>query len=189
MATSTYMQNRKKWSRPQGLIFSDNSGTLQNNLFFPTGNEWEDFIILSDHNRNSININSERIENRMRMINGGMRSYFTANKFILSVSWDRLPSRAFSENPEISPAGKITNENAESHTVDYGAGGADLLEWYQSHPGPFFVFLSYDKFGEGNMARYTQVFKMFFSEFSYEIETRGENLFDMWNISLGLEEA
>jgi len=189
VATSTYMQNRQKWGRPQGLIFSDNSGTLQDNLFFPTGNEWEDFIILSDHNRNSININSERIENRMRMINGNMRSYFTANKFTLAVSWDRLPSRAFSEDPEISPAGKITNQNAELHTVDNGAGGADLLEWYQSHPGPFWVFLSYDKFGQGNMSRYTQVFKMFFSEFSYEIETRGDTLYDMWNISLGLEEV
>lgn len=183
------MQNRKKWGRPQGLLFSDNSGTLQNNLYIPQGNEWQDFIILSDHNRSSINVGLERIETRSRMINGTMRSYFTTNKLRLSVSWDRLPSRAFSQNPQINPAGVITNPNVEVHTADSGAGGTDLLEWYESHPGPFWVFLSYDKFGEGNMARYTQVLQMFFSDFSYDIETRGDTLYDMWNISLGLEEV
>jgi hypothetical protein len=189
VATSTYMQNRKKWNRPQGLLFSDNSGTLQNNFYIPTGNEFQDFIILSDHNRSPASIAKQRIENRSRMINGGMRSYFTADKISLSVSWERLPSRAFSENPNISGNGVITNANAELHTVDNGAGGSDLLSWYEDHPGPFYVFFSYDKLGTGNMARYTQVNRMYFSDFSYEIETRGDNLYDMWNISIALEEV
>lgn len=189
MPTSSYMQNRKKWGRPQGIIFSDNPGTLQNNVYVPIGNEWEDFIILSDHNRSPISLSQQRIENRMRMINGNMRSYFTADKVSLDTSWSRLPSRAFSEDPEFSVAGKITNENVELHTADNGAGGADILDWYESHPNPFWVFLSYDKFGQGNMAKYTQVLQMYFTSFSHDIETRGDNLYDMWNISLNLEQV
>jgi hypothetical protein len=183
------MQNRKKWGRPQGLVFSDNPGTLQDNLYIPTGNEWQDFIILSDHNRTPISLGQQRIENRMRMINGNMRSYFTVDKVSVDTSWNRLPSRAFSEDPEINTAGNITNSNAELHTADNGAGGSDLLDWYESHPGPFWVFLSYDKSGEGNMSKYTQAIQMFFTSFSYEVETRGNDLFDMWNISLSLEEV
>lgn len=189
MPTSTYMSNRQKWGRPQGVLFSDNSGTLQNNLYFPTGNEWEDFIILSDHNRKPVSISKERIENRIRMINGNMRSYHTADKIILDVSWERLPSRAFSEDPEFNSSGNITNPNAELHTADNGAGGSDILAWYENHPGPFWVFLSYDKFGSGSMAKYTQALQMYISSFNFDIETRGDDLFDLWNISMTLEEV
>jgi hypothetical protein len=183
------MSNRKKWGRPQGLLFSNNSGTLQDNMYIPQGTEWEDFIILSDHNRSPISISQQRIENKMRMINGNMRSYFTADKINVETNWQRLPSRAFSEDPDFNSAGNITNLNAVLHTADNGAGGSDLLDWYETHPGPFYVFLSYDKFGTGNMAKYTQVLKVFFSSFMFDVETRGEDLHDLWNISLGLEEV
>jgi hypothetical protein len=189
VATSTYMQNRKKWFRPQGVVFSNNPGTLQNNFYFPTGQEWQDFIILSDHNRQSMSISKERIENRMRMVNGNMRSYHTADKNTIEISWENLPSRAFSEDPAFNSSGKITNLSATSHTADNGAGGSDLLRWYEDHPGPFYVLLSYDKTGSGNMARYTDVMQVFFSSFNYTISTRGKDLFDMWDISINLEEV
>ena len=189
MATSTYMRNRVKWSRPQGILFSDNPGTLQSNLYIPTGNEWEDFIILSDHNRSPISLSQQRIENRMRMINGNMRSYHTADKINLSTSWDRLPSRAFSEDPQIEDLGIVTNQNAVLNTADNGAGGSDLLNWYEEHPGPFYVYLSYDKSGSRSFNRYTQVLRMFFASFDHSVETRGKDNFDMWNISMSLEEV
>jgi hypothetical protein len=183
------MRNRVKWSRPQGILFSDNPGTLQSNLYIPTGNEWEDFIILSDHNRSPISLSQQRIENRMRMINGNMRSYHTADKINLSTSWDRLPSRAFSEDPQIEDLGIVTNQNAVLNTADNGAGGSDLLNWYEEHPGPFYVYLSYDKSGSRSFNRYTQVLRMFFASFDHSVETRGKDNFDMWNISMSLEEV
>ena len=189
MATSNYMRNRVKWARPQGLLFSDNPGTLQDNLYIPNGDEWQDFIIASDHNREPISISQERIENRVRMINGGMRSYHTADKINLSTSWNMLPSRAFSEDPEISVAGVIRNEDAVLNTADTGAGGSDLLRWYEDHPGPFYVYLSYDKTGDRAFNRYAQVLRMYFASFDYTIETRGKDNFDMWNISMSLEEV
>jgi hypothetical protein len=204
VATSTYMNNRKKWSRPQAILFSNNPGTLSSGFYIPTGNEFEDFIVLSDHNRRELYFSKQRIENRQRMVNGTMRSYHTADKSTLSVAWTRLPSRAFSSeptfidgkliqepvyaNPGSSPTGFL-GLDPKDYTVDNGAGGADLMDWYESHPGPFWVFLSYDKFGENNLNRYTQVLQMYFGSFDYEVEKRGQDLYDMWNVSISLEEV
>jgi hypothetical protein len=196
------MLGRREFTRPQGVIFSDNRGRLENGQFIPEGEEWTNFIILSDHNRSSMNINKERIENRERMINGTMRSYFTADKVSFSTSWQDLPSRAYSEKyPEFgngvnAPEGELLKQklpslryDPEMYTADGGAGGSDLLSWYDSFPGPFYVFLSYDKEGGGNFNKYTHVIKMFFSDFSYDIQKRGKDNFDMWNINVSLEEA
>ena len=207
MATSTYMNNRKRWTRPQALLFSDNSGTLDGGFYIPTGNEGEDFIILSDHNRSSISLSKQRIETRNRMINGTMRSYHTADKINISCSWTRLPSRAYSSVPSYTngildqtevtaSGGALLGYNPEEYTVDGGAGGAELLSWYEDHPGPFWVFLSYDESGTGALNRYTQVLQMYFAGFDYEVEKRGQawssgtaSGFDFWNISMSLEQV
>jgi hypothetical protein len=216
VATNSYMMNRKKWARPQALLFSDNPGTLSQGMYIPTGDEFEDFIIISDHNRGELSFAKERIETRQRMINGTMRSYHIADKVGISTSWTRLPSRGFSSSPTFvngvlqttkvyktpgtstTPPQGLLGTVPEEFTADGGAGGADLLEWYESHPGPFWVFLSYDKFGESNVNRYTQVLQMYFSAFDYDVEKRGggRNLgpnnntsYDMWNVNLSLEEV
>lgn len=200
------MSNRIKWSRPQALLFSDNSGTLDSGLYIPTGDEGVDFIILSDHNRGNISVTKQRIETRNRMINGTMRSYHTADKVNLSTSWTRLPSRSYSSTPSytdgsldqsiVETGGSYAGLNPEEYTADGGAGGAELLDWYESHVGPFYVFLSYDKIGEDNLNRYTHVVQMYFSDFSYEVEKRGRawssgtaDGFDMWNINMSLEQV
>jgi hypothetical protein len=201
------MSGRIKWQRPQAILFSENAGTLQNGLYIPQGNEFEDFIILSDHNRQTISISNQRIETRNRMVNGTMRSYYTADKINLSTSWTRLPSRAYGSVPvyedgELEQAnvfdgdGQYLGKNPEEYTADGGAGGADLLEWYETHYGPFWVFLSYDKDGSGNLNRYTQVIQMYFSGFDYDVEKRGQawsngvsSGFDMWNINMSLEQV
>lgn len=204
MSSSSYMSGRKKWSRPQGLLLSDNPGRILSGSYVPTGTEWQDFIVVSDHNRSPISISTNRIESRQRMVNGNMRSYHNADKLQISVSWERLPSRAFSDDPTFNSFGKITND-VESYTSDNAAGGVDLLNWYESHVGPFYVFLSYDKFrsGEGqvsdkiddwptdydSLTKYKQVLKMYFASFEYEIEKRGSTNHDLWNINMTLEEA
>ena len=208
MATSTYMNNRRKWQRPQAMLFSDNSGTLQDGIYVPTGTEGTDFIILSDHNRGGLSMSKQRIEVRNRMVNGTMRSYHTADKINVSTSWQRLPSRAYSASASYtdgvldqttvsaSASGALLGYSPEMHTADGGAGGADLLEWYENHPGPFWVFLSYDKFGENSVNKYTEILQMYFTAFDYEVEKRGQawssgtaSGYDMWNVSISLEQV
>jgi hypothetical protein len=164
-----------------------------NSSYVPTGVEFENFIILSDHNRSDLDFSPERIEKRERMINGRMRSYHVADKQKLSVSWDNLPSRAYPILPEINSNGV---SSVEPYTVDGGAGGNDLLKWYEDHVGSFWVFLAYDKYpvfgtdekAYGHMAQYNQVLEMYASDFSHKVSKRGI-LFDMWNVSISLEEA
>lgn len=193
-------------TRPQAILFSDNAGTLDSGNYIPNGDEWSDFIILSDGNRGEISMSQQRIESRQRMINGNMRSYWTADKLNLSTFWNRLPSRAYSESVDFNSSnGEITNDAGtySMYTVDGGAGGVDILNWYENHPGPFYVFLAYDKFrvnGIENFDRlgnYNQVLKMYFSSFDYNIEKRGGTWssggsatgFDFWNINMSLEEV
>ena len=80
-------------------------------------------------------------------------------------------------------------------TADGGAGGADLLQWYRNTHGPFWVYLSYDNYPnfEGNtdvwnqFNKYSDRYMMYFTSFNYSVEKRG--LYDMWNVSVSLEEA
>lgn len=208
------MAGRKNYlkgaTRPQAILFSDNSGTLSNGKYVPTGDEWSDFIILTDGNRGEISLSQQRIESRQRMINGNMRSYWTADKLNLSTSWSRIPSRAYSDYVTFNSAsGEIDNDPSTyaMYTVDGGAGGVDILNWYENHVGSFYVFLAYDKFrveGLENYNRldgYNQVLKMFVSSFDYNIEKRGGTSignmwsdnkttgYDYWNISMSLEEV
>ncbi len=119
-ATPKYMSGRRQYSRPQALLFSNNPGYIIDGQRLPEGNEFEDFIILSDDNRGSIDISNQRIERRERTVNGRMRSYHIADKIKISTEWTNLPSRAFNVIPEFQtlepengsleiPTGKVTN--------------------------------------------------------------------------------
>ena len=135
MATQAYMTGRRKYARPQALLFSENPGTLrlidqgtedEKVLYYPDGYEVgqplpaagvasdaDQFIILSDHNRGAIDFSTDRIENRERMINGRMRSYHVADKLNLSLSWNMLPSRSFPGAPNFSEYGTTTYEKTD----------------------------------------------------------------------------
>jgi hypothetical protein len=225
---STYMTGRKPWSRPQAMLWADAAPTTtEDGKLIPVGyevgsnlegipaeNTESSFIILSDHNRSSIDISNERIEQRQRMANGTMRSFFIADKLTVSVSWSMIPSRGFAVYPNfeqdfgrpaiITPADKGKPDpftyfahKSEQYTADGGAGGGEMLDWYEEHTGPFWVLLSYDKynqFGEDTQARqklaqYSQALQMYISNFSYSVIKRGGNNFDMWDVSVTLEEV
>lgn len=201
---ANYMPKRTKWSRPQAMLWSDNAGTIMDNVRFPLGIEKEDFLILSDHNRGEMSIAQQRIETRQRMINGTMRSYFIANKINISVAWNRLPSRSFSRNVIFDQNGNpVESSTYTEYTADAGAGGVEILDWYENHSGPFYVYLAYDKYNNASfqtggaitdasfnyLSIYNDVRLMFFSSFDYSIEKRGANNFDFWNINVSLEEV
>jgi hypothetical protein len=153
MVSSAYLNSRKKWIRPQAIIFSNNFGGFDPITLDPVinGVEREDFIILSDHNRSDISFSTNRLENRKRMVNGHMRSYHIADKMDISFSYNLLPSRSYNKDPEFSNAGieqsgsivpgtpinpslfPARNSLVE-YTADGGAGGAELLDWYTQNP-------------------------------------------------------
>jgi hypothetical protein len=231
MATQTYINGRRKYARPQAMLWANNSGTLTNGFYVPNGYEinsdttgisdqslLDQFLILSDDNRGEINFNNNRIEKRERMINGRMRSYHIADKLTISTSWNMLPSRSHGLNPSFNSSGKtslineglrepgtdasfsqlpnVTIQNQE-YTTDGGAGGVDLVDWYDSHKGSFWVYLAYDKysnFGKDNLAyahlgQYNELIEMFVSDFSYTVVKRGGSNYDFWNVSCTLEEV
>ena len=211
MATAGYMTGRKRYQRPQAVLWSDNAGTLSSGLYVPTGYEVgavvpdgtasnliDQFVVLSDHNRSEISFNTERIEKRQRTINGRMRSYHIADKLSISFSWNNLPSRSHSEVADFNSSGVSPLKNSTSeYTTDGGAGGVQLLDWYENHKGPFWMYLAYDKytnFGTNDAAyshlgKYNQIMQVYFSDFNYTVTKRGGSNFDLWNVSVTLEEA
>jgi hypothetical protein len=214
MSTDAYMAGRKKYGRPQAVLFSNNSGIISDaGKFIPDGFEFgatgydvtkppgeasPEFLILSDDNRAPIDFKVERLENRKRMINGRMRSYYIGDKLTLNLSWKMLPSRSFLGYPDFDTTSGIA-DNATPHTTDGGAGGVEILRWYEEHTGPFYVYLAYDKYSnfdaEGTTSKYThlqqynQVLEMYISSFDYSVQKRGSNTDDFWDISMSLEEV
>jgi hypothetical protein len=253
--TPEYMSGRKKWTRPQAMVWCDEAPIVDiNGKFIPVGYEigsdttdfseeelMQSFLILSDHNRSQIGMTNERIEQRQRMANGTMRSFFIADKISIDTSWSMLPSRSFKNYPNFNNENTSTNPNTDNsgkpslittklvdhdkdpdtelqpriisaygslyesdqqYTADGGAGGGEMLEWYENHTGPFWVLLSYDKYANfsdgtisGNNAarqklgQYSDARQMYISNFNYSIVKRGRNNFDMWDISVTLEEV
>jgi hypothetical protein len=195
MVSSAYLNSRKKWIRPQAVIFSNNSGGILDGVPQISGLEREDFIILSDHNRSEISFTTNRLENRKRMVNGHMRSYHIADKMNVSFSYNLIPSRSYDGDPEFDNNGDATIAGLSEYTADGGAGGAELLDWYSSNPGSFYMFLSYDKpqsFSVGiydKLDKYSDVLEVFISSFSYNVVKRGGTNHDLWDISISLEEV
>jgi hypothetical protein len=214
MATNAYMTTRKKYQRPQAMLWANNPGSLQDGLYVPSGFEvgqtrpedaseedlLNEFLILSDDNRAPLQFNPVRIEKKERMINGRMRSYHIADKLDLSTSWNRLPSRSFASSPEFDEFGRPEDLTliGEQYTTDGGAGGVDVLDWYNSYKGSFFVYLAYDKYTKfssedperySKLGQYNEILEMYISNFTYSVEKRGGSNYDFWNISVSLEEA
>ena len=220
MTSNQYMSARRPWGRPQAMLWSDTPGTLVykdpsniglGSVYVPSGVESyadftglteqqleNQFLILSDHGRTEINVSTQRIEQRQRMINGTMRSHHIADKLTITTSWDMLPSRQSIIRANWDrTTGQSVVPPEESYTADFGAGGSEMLKWYQDHVGPFWVFLSYDKYinfgtddsAHDHLTEYTQVVQMYISNFDYSVVKRGQSNFDMWNINVTLEEV
>ena len=211
MATAAYLTGRKRYPRPQAILWSENPGTLVDGLYVPTGYEagantgeetdeslFDQFMILSDHNRGEMQFNPQRIEQRQRTINGRMRSYHIADKLSMSVSWNMLPSRSYYQVSNFNNEGVSPDKNQTGEfTSDGGAGGVQLLDWYENHQGPFWMFLSYDKYSNfgsdnaafGHLQQYNQIMQVYIADFSYSVVKRGGSNFDFWNVSVTLEEV
>jgi len=211
MATAAYLTGRRRYKRPQALLWSENPGTLSNGIYLPTGYEVQgnfaastdpdlinQFLILSDHNRGELNFTPTRIEQRQRTINGRMRSYHIADKLTMSVSWNNLPSRGYAQDAGFLSTGLSPEKNtSDEFTADGGAGGVELLDWYENHTGPFWMFMAYDKYSNfgktdadyNHLAQYNQIMQVYIADFNYSVVKRGGANHDLWNISVTLEEV
>jgi hypothetical protein len=89
VATVDYMAGRKKYGRPQALLLANNPGTVETidekPYYIPLGQEVDsagfafggnEFIILSDDNRQALDLKTTRIEKRERTVNGRMQTSF-----------------------------------------------------------------------------------------------------------------
>lgn len=195
MATKAYIQNRwSKRQRPQAIAWANNYGVYDDGLLVPDGSEFDDFIILSDDNRGEISVTPSRIESRRRMINGTMRSYHIADKNTYTFDWNMLPSRSFNDDPNFDESGNKA-AGLTQYTSDGGAGGVEILKWYEEHTGPFYMFLAYDRYDNfttnqyDNLRKYNDVVEVYFSSFNYNVVKRGGSNFDFWNVSVALEEV
>lgn len=208
MASKDYILGRQQYQRPQALLFADNPGTIIDGFYVPDGVEIGssshsgNFLILSDDNRSSIDFTTNRIEQRKRTINGKMRSFHIADKLGISMSWKMLPSRSHSLLPKfdsVTGLNSQTGANFTEYTTDGGAGGNELLDWYENNKGSFWVYLAYDKYSNfssdsesseySHLRQYNQIVEMFISNFDYSVQKRGGTNHDMWDISISLEEA
>lgn len=212
MATQDYLSGRQQYGRPQAMLWSDNYGVIdeETGLYVPDGYEIgatnsnlnPQFLILSDDNRSDIAVGLQRIENRQRMVNGRMRSFFIADKNTFSVSWEMLPSRSYASSPLFNTTagnaslGKSPMHGSSSeYTTDGGAGGVEIIDWYENHTGPFYIYLAYDKYNNFSSNKYSQlgyyneIVQVYISSFSYNVVRRGTDNYDFFNISVTLEEV
>jgi hypothetical protein len=122
-------------------------------------------ITLSDHNRSSLQLYVDRIENKRRMVNGTMRKNVVATKKRWACSWENLPSLT-------------------SKTVDGYAGAAAVKSLYENNVGKMTMTIRYDS----NGALVSEVDDVMISSFSYEVNSRS-GTFDLVNVSIEFEEV
>lgn len=136
-------------------------------------------IKLSDHNRQPVSIQTNRIEKQQRMSNGTLRKFFVADKKSINVTWTMLPSLS-------------------TFTVDGGYGAIDLRSFYEGTAAKASGALS----GRSNFdvslvygGTSTQTFNMVFTSCSFELVKRnvkqvpGDTAQEFWNVSLSMEEV
>ena len=130
---------------------------------------WDDgvaFKQVTDHNRSSLSVSYERIENKQRMADGTLRRYTVAKKRSFQLSWEMLPSRT-------APGG--------NNTVDGGLNGEQIEEFHDAHDNAFDAKIMDGQGGE-------EIVTVMITDFSKEIVKRSQYV-DYWTLDITLEEV
>ena len=127
---------------------------------------------LTEHNRDSVSIDNNRIEKQQRMANGALRKVFIADKKTISTSWRTLPS--FS-----------------TMTIDGGYGAVDLKTFYLNKGvGSFKIKISYNA-----VSGRDEILTVVFTECSHTLVKRNvksktsDAAQEFWDMSVSLEEV
>lgn len=116
---------------------------------------------LTEHNRKSLTVDINRIENSNRTASGALRKYVVADKYEWSITWDDCPDRA-------------------SKTVDGKWGGQEMLDFYEANPGVFILTVK----DNSTPKTYNAVI----TNFTYDVLKRS-GAAELWNISMTIEEV
>lgn len=191
MYAVNYLAGRKRFARPQAMIWSDVRFGFVNNGYVPPTDaiEGRDFLVITDHLRGDISIDVERIESRNRMVGGTSRSHHMADKLKFSTDWTDLPSRIAAQPVEFDLNTGYRVGGGELYVVDGGGAAIDMIDWYDTHPGPFWLYLSYDLGAAVDFrGTYSKEYHVFFSSaLGRTLTARGG--IDLWNINVSLDEV
>lgn len=143
-------------------------------LFIDTGTDatTPTWTKLSEHNRQPVSLDTNRIERAERMANGTMRKIFIADKYSIQCSWNTLPSTS-------------------TMTVDGGYGAEEIRAFYKAKGiGSFKLKISYN----GVSAR-DEIITVMFTNCSFSINKRNVKMVsgvdpqEFWDVSLTLEQV
>ena len=131
------------------------------------------WVKLSEHNRSTISIDTERIEKTQRMSGGTLRKVWIADKKSINTSWSMLPTN-------------------DAMTVDGGYGAASIRAFYHGDKGKntFKVKISYN-----GVAARDEILLMSFTSCSFTVvkrnvkEKTADSPQEFWDVSIGLEEV
>lgn len=131
---------------------------------------------LTDHNRESLKVSYEEIEEVERTVDGTLRFHHNASKMKLGVEWRDLPADA-------------------AATVDGYLSGKDMLDIYKNNKGSFYIEI-YNRDSARKDSSGPGIKKLVrFSEFNYNVIKRNYVisetgvLTDLWAVSVTFEEV
>jgi len=124
---------------------------------------------VTEHNRSAFDISPIRIETSARMVNGGLRKFWVADKRRISLSWEMLP-------------------HTSALTVDGAWGAKDLRDFYYSSAGRTAFNIKVNLATDGtNQESTAEVIKVMFADASFSVIKRG--IEPHWSVSITLEEV
>lgn len=117
---------------------------------------------LTEHNRSSLSVSTEKLMEEKRMVNGTLRRYVVAEKRRWKVSWADVFSKA-------------------EWVVDGAWSGEEIYQFYLENTGEFTLTVTY---GDGT----SEQILVMFEDFSFDVSKRTTD-FDFWDVDLSLVEV
>lgn len=182
-ATATYNPGQKVyyngllWKRKTGAATTIGQTPASVSTFWESNSEI-DWAKLSEHNRQPLSLDHNRIEKSQRMSNGTLRKFFIADKKNFSTSWEMLPSRS-------------------TLTVDGGYGAVDLQEFYSSvGANTFNIKIVYGQKGESpSITNREEYYNVSFTSCSFSVVKRNvkgkttDAAQEFWSASISMEQV
>lgn len=182
-ATATYnpgdkvYYNTVLWKRKTGALTTIGQTPAAGSTFWETNTD-PTWAKLSEHNRQPLSLDHNRIEKSQRMSNGTLRKFFIADKKNFSTSWEMLPSRS-------------------NLTVDGGYGAVDLQEFYSSvGTGTFNIKVIYgQKLSGQSIINREELYNVNFTSCSFSVVKRNvkgattDAAQEFWSVSISMEQV
>lgn len=140
---------------------------MPNPLILPIGpglsfKEGATIMKVTDHNRSELSISPDRIENKRRMANGTLRTFFVAQKRSFKTSWEDVP-------------------RDDNQTVDGFMGLESMKTFYDNHKGSFEIILT-------RADNSTETVMVMFDSFTYKLNKRSKYT-ELWDVEMSLVEV